>query len=105
MVSAIRSVAAGKICICIPITGIYKEEYVTQLSKNTHSDCPELTDRQKRVLILEAYGKTVREISKILGIKEKTAEKHTENIKERLGISTKAGLVKYAVREGLVDLT
>jgi DNA-binding CsgD family transcriptional regulator len=52
---------------------------------------------------LVAEGKTSKEIASILDISPKTTEFHRSNIMEKLGIHDTAGLVRYAIRQGLVD--
>lgn len=60
-----------------------------------------LTDRQREVLQLLAEGRSLREIALSLQISYRTARFHKSRIKEELGISRNAELVKYAVKHGL----
>jgi DNA-binding NarL/FixJ family response regulator len=62
-----------------------------------------LSDRERQVLQLVAEGKTTKEIAGILGISVKTAESHRAKIMERLDIHDTAGLVRYAIRQGLIQ--
>ncbi len=64
---------------------------------------PHLRDRERQVLQLVAEGKTTKEVATILGISVKTAESHRMKIMERLDIHDTAGLVRYAIREGLIQ--
>lgn len=61
-----------------------------------------LTTRQREVLQLMAEGYKSREIADKLGLSEKTVETHRRNIRQRLDIGDLAGLVRFAVRTGLV---
>jgi DNA-binding NarL/FixJ family response regulator len=61
-----------------------------------------LTRRQQEVLRLIARGETTKAIARNLGISAKTVESHRTLIMERLGIHDVAGLVRYAIRVGLV---
>lgn len=63
-----------------------------------------LTVRQEQILRLLAMGKPTREIALRLGISVKTVESHRAGIMERLQIFSVAGLVRFAVRRGLVRL-
>lgn len=63
-----------------------------------------LTSRQMQVLRLLVTGKSTKEIAHILWISVKTVESHRAQIMERLQIFTVAGLVRFAVRRGLVRL-
>lgn len=62
-----------------------------------------LTPRQREVLQLIAEGHTTKEISTILHVSLKTAESHRTQLMERLNIHDIAGLVRYAIRIGLVS--
>jgi len=61
-----------------------------------------LTPRQREILQLVAEGRSTKEIAQLLGLSAKTVETHRSQIMERLGIHDLAGLVRYAVRTGLV---
>ena len=61
-----------------------------------------LTSRQKEVLQLIAEGNSTKEIAGKLFVSVKTVETHRAHIMEKLGIYDIAGLVKYAIRVGLI---
>jgi DNA-binding CsgD family transcriptional regulator len=63
-----------------------------------------LTNRQKQILILVTKGMTSKQIAKQLALSPKTVDAHRANIMDRLKIDNIAGLIKYAVREGLISL-
>jgi DNA-binding NarL/FixJ family response regulator len=62
-----------------------------------------LTARQREVLKLVAGGKSTKEIAFDLNLSVKTVETHRAQIMERLGIRDVAGLVRYALKTGLVS--
>ncbi len=62
-----------------------------------------LTPRQREVLVRIAQGASTKEIAWDLGLSVKTIETHRAQIMERLKIQDVAGLVRYAVRKGLVS--
>ena len=62
-----------------------------------------LTDRQREILQLIAEGKSTKEIAGILDVSVKTVETHRARLMERLGIRDVAGLVRFAIRAGLVE--
>jgi DNA-binding NarL/FixJ family response regulator len=62
-----------------------------------------LTPRQREVLQLVAEGYTSQEIARMLNVGLKTIEAHRAQLMERLDIHDLAGLVRYAIREGLVS--
>jgi len=61
-----------------------------------------LTPRERQVLQLVAEGKTTKESAQLLNISAKTAETHRARIMEKLNIHETAGLVRYAIRRGLI---
>jgi DNA-binding NarL/FixJ family response regulator len=64
----------------------------------------ELTPRQMEVLTLIAHGSSTREVATALNIAVKTVETHRAQLMERLNIHDVAGLVRYAIKKGLVNL-
>jgi DNA-binding NarL/FixJ family response regulator len=62
----------------------------------------QLTPRQREVLVLIAEGMTNKEIARKLNISGKTVESHRTQLMERLDIHDIAGLVRFAIRVGLV---
>jgi two-component system, NarL family, response regulator NreC len=62
-----------------------------------------LTGREREVLQLIADSKTTKEIAVILGVSAKTADSHRTKIMEKLDIHSTAGLVRYAIRVGIVQ--
>ena len=65
---------------------------------------PELTPRQMEVLTLIAHGSSTREVAHSLNISVKTVETHRAQLMERLNIHDVAGLVRYAIKKGLVNI-
>ena len=63
-----------------------------------------LTNRERQVLVLIAEGNTNKEIAQRLGIGVRTVETHRERVMRRLDIHSMAGLIKFAIAQGLVSL-
>lgn len=63
-----------------------------------------LTERQKEVLYWLAQGHCTKEIAFLMNLSIKTVNAHKIRLKERLGIHDLAGLVLYALRQGIIDL-
>ncbi len=59
---------------------------------------PTLTERQQEVLALLVQGNTMREVAAILKITKRTVAFHKYRIMTRLGVSSNAELIRYAVR-------
>jgi two-component system nitrate/nitrite response regulator NarL len=62
-----------------------------------------LTTREQTVLLILAEGMSNKEVACKLDISIRTVETHRRNIKRKLGISSTAGLVRYAINNGLVS--
>ena len=62
-----------------------------------------LSEREREVLRLLALGHTNQEIAKMLYISVRTAETHRAHIMQKLGLSTRAELVRYALSQGLLE--
>ena len=62
-----------------------------------------MTTRQREILQLIAEGRTTKEIAGILDVSVKTVETHRARLMERLDIHDVPGLVRFAIRAGLVS--
>jgi len=99
LVAAIRMVTNGQSFYAPDVTQTIMESFKSGI---TSSSEPELTDREKDILRLITAEHTSREIGKKLFISFHTVERHRKNIIAKLGVKNVAGLVKYAIRKGLV---
>jgi DNA-binding NarL/FixJ family response regulator len=66
------------------------------------STLPELTEREQAILEAVACGKTTAVISRELWVSEHTVKFHLTNIYRKLGVTNRAGAVRYALQNGLV---
>ena len=64
-----------------------------------------LTEREQTILLQLAQGKSNKEVANILEISVRTVETHRKNIKRKLGISSTAGLTRYALEHGVLQGT
>jgi DNA-binding NarL/FixJ family response regulator len=97
---ALRSVMRGESWFSPAVSRQVVEGYVQRVGGEPGADV--LTTRQREVLRLVAGGKSTKEIAFDLNLSVKTVETHRAQIMERLGIRDVAGLVRYALRTGLV---
>jgi len=98
LVRAIEDVSQGVVYISPVVAGNLVE---VALGKRAR-EAP-LTPRERQVLKLVAEGQSTREIAEELCISFKTAEYHRHRIMRRLGIHETAGLVRYAIRRGVIQ--
>ena len=99
LIQAVREVSRGAVYLSPGISGAIVDAY---LAKTDFPPDP-LTPREREVLQLVAEGKTTKEVAGILGVSVKTAESHRTRLMEKLDIHETAGLVRYAIRRGLVQ--
>jgi DNA-binding NarL/FixJ family response regulator len=97
---ALKSVMRGETYLSPAISRQVVEGYVQRTGAGTQAD--PLTPRQREVLKGIAEGRSTKKIAQDLGLSVKTVETHRAQIMERLGIRDVAGLVRYAMRTGLV---
>jgi DNA-binding NarL/FixJ family response regulator len=98
---AIRAVAQGRRYLH-PVAANELVEIVRR-GESLEEEGDELTRRERQVLKLLAEGHTSREIARYLGISLKTAMTHRSNLMGKLGVHSRAELIKYAVRKGVID--
>jgi DNA-binding NarL/FixJ family response regulator len=99
LVHALRAVCRGEMYLTQSISRTIVQAFLT---KDSLPERP-LSDRERQVLQLVAEGKTNKEIASLLGISVNTAESHRTNLMEKLDIHDTAGLVRYALRNGVIQ--
>jgi two-component system response regulator NreC len=97
LVNAVRTVHAGERYVHPSMVGALVEGYLTRPDDRPPSR--ELTARQRQVLRLVANGLTSHE----LGLSARTVDRHIENMLRRLKMHSRVELVRYAIRERLID--
>jgi len=100
VVEAVRAVAAGERYVH-PALGARLVAADSEERRRAESD--PLSDREREVLRLLALGHTNQEIAELLFISVRTAETHRAHIMQKLGLSTRAELVHYALEHGLLE--
>lgn len=105
---AVRAVARGETYLSPGVSRHVIDDYLRRTSggKGEALDLgpgSRLTPRQREVLQLIAEGHTSKDIASLLNISLKTVESHRQAIMDRLDIHDLAGLVRYAVRAGIVS--
>ena len=100
LVQAIRDVAAGNRYVH-PALGARLAQAEVDAARRSADD--PLSDREREVLRLLALGHTNQEIAKELFISVRTAETHRAHIMRKLGLGTRADLVRYALANGYLE--
>ncbi|MBI3812146.1 MAG: response regulator transcription factor [Nitrospirae bacterium] len=100
---AIRMVMRGEIYLSPPISKQVIEDYLQRVSHGEKST-DLLTHRQREILQLIAEGHSTKEIAHRLDLSIKTVETHRAQLMERLDIHDVPGLVRCAIRMGLITL-
>jgi DNA-binding NarL/FixJ family response regulator len=99
---AIHAVARGDMVLSPAISRQVIERFLGQ--NHSGSDAlTQLTPRQRQILQLIAEGQSSRQIALRLGCSSKTVESHRASLMQRLDIHAVAGLVRFAIRNGLVS--
>lgn len=108
LLRAIEAVHRGSIFVTSTLTHVLVDRLNANIPNSSllntvHADS--LTPREREVLQLVAEGLTSKEIGKRLGAALKTIETHRTNVIRKLDIHSIAELTKYAIREGLTNVT
>ncbi|MEM9394482.1 MAG: response regulator transcription factor [Pseudomonadota bacterium] len=95
--TAITAVMRGDTYLCTGATA--------SLEPNTADGREPLTQREQTILLQLASGQSNKEVATALEISVRTVETHRKNIKRKLGISSTAGLTRYALEHGVLQGT
>ena len=96
LIEAVRAAAAGKRHLAAAVAAGLKDQEETE-------DRPPLSPRETEVLKLMALGHTNREIGELLSLSVRTVETHRAHIQQKLGLSSRPELTRYALANGLID--
>jgi two-component system, NarL family, response regulator NreC len=99
LIEAIHAVMAGHTYL----TPLMTRDVLLAIGEPDGVQSPALTPRQLDVLRLIAAGKRMKEIASELNISVRTVETHKQDLLQTLSLETTADLIKFAVRQGLVD--
>jgi DNA-binding NarL/FixJ family response regulator len=99
LVHAIRAVMRRQIYLSPGVSRFAVDAYINGES----AAADPLAPRERQVLQLVAEGKTSKEIAAVLGLSTKTAESYRARVMGKLDIHDTAGLVRYAIRQGMLQ--
>lgn len=99
LVAAVRAIASGEGYISPAVSNAVLDDY----RQNATSPIDRLTSREREVLQMLAEGKTNKEIATVLNLSVYTVDAHRGRIMEKLNLHSINELVRFAVRNGLID--
>jgi two-component system, NarL family, response regulator NreC len=102
LISAIRAVGRGDLYIHPAMTRALLKD-VSPLLVPEENPTEPLSPRELEVLRLVAQGHTNRQIAEMLHLSVRTVESHRANLMDKLGLSSPAQLVRYAIEHGLLE--
>ncbi|MCZ2127672.1 MAG: response regulator transcription factor [Anaerolineales bacterium] len=103
LLTAIRAAAQGEVYLYPSMAKFLVRDYLNldRASEET-PDLDGLTEREREALTLLAEGASNQAVAESLVISPKTVERHRENIMRKLNLHSRAELVRYAIRKGII---
>jgi two-component system response regulator NreC len=103
LLTAIRTAAEGGVYLYPSLAKLLVRDYLSGDRDAVKKDAlDELTDREREVLAHLADGADTQSIADALNISPKTVARHRDNIMNKLNLHSRAELVKYAIRKGII---
>ena len=99
LVDALKALADQKPYFTSKISALVLEGYLNPITREN----PALTPREREIVQLVAEGRSTKELADRLGISPKTAETHRTNIMRKLNVHSVSEVVRYAIRNKLVE--
>jgi DNA-binding NarL/FixJ family response regulator len=105
LVEAIQSLAQHKPFFTSKVSEILFADLLSRSNGNSHRPEPgqRLTGREREIVQLVAEGQSNKEVADKLGISVRTAETHRAHILHKLNLDSVAGLVRYAIRNKMIE--
>lgn len=103
LLRAIHAAAHGEVYLYPSMAKLLVRDYlISEPAEKDRSTSQDLTDREHEVLTHLAEGESNEEIAQVLVISPKTVARHRENIMHKLNLHSRAELVRYAIRKGII---
>ncbi|HEX8997270.1 MAG TPA: response regulator transcription factor [Ktedonobacterales bacterium] len=104
LITAIRVVFSGRFYMSPSAQSMMVGDYLQRVRSGEERDSySALTEREREILKLVAEGHTNNQIAELLFISPKTVDTHRTHIMDKLNLHSRAELVKYAMRRGLLE--
>jgi two-component system response regulator NreC len=108
LLSGVRAVARGEVFLYPSVAKKLVADYMSRAQATGEGEAQDiyagLTAREREILTLIAEGLTNREIAERLVLSLSTVQTHYAHIMEKLNLHNRAELIKYAIRQGLIDV-
>jgi two-component system response regulator NreC len=102
LLTAIRAAANGQVYLYPSLAKLLVRDFLDGGRATGQQTTSDLTDREQEVLTYLAEGASNEEIAAALVISPKTVARHRENIMRKLNLHSRAELVRYAIRKGII---
>jgi two-component system, NarL family, response regulator NreC len=102
LLTAIRAAATGQVYLYPSLAKLLVRDFLEGGRAAIEQASSDLTDREQEVLTYLAEGASNEEIASSLVISPKTVARHRENIMRKLNLHSRAELVRYAIRKGII---
>ena len=99
LLQALQELSMGRLYLSPAVAGAVVQAYLERAERQSSRS---LTARERQVLQLVAEGNATKEIAQTMNLTVKTVESHRNRLMKKVGVSNIAGLVRHAVREGVV---
>lgn len=103
LLAAIRTASQGEVYLYPSLAKLLVQDYFSQPRRPAATVEDDLTRREQEVLTHLAEGESNQEIAAVLEISYRTVERHRENIMRKLNLHSRAELVRYAIRKGIIQ--
>ena len=103
LVTAIRAAATGQVYLYPSLAKLLVRDFLESERPRAAQPPSDLTEREQEVLTHLAEGSSNEEIAAALIISPKTVARHRENIMRKLNLHSRAELVRYAIRKGIIN--
>jgi two-component system response regulator NreC len=104
LLTALQTAIAGDVYLYPSLAKLLVKDYLASERETTSTLLDGLTEREHEVLTELAEGASNDEIAAQLGISSKTVNRHRENLMRKLNLHSRAELVKYAIRKGIIQV-
>jgi DNA-binding NarL/FixJ family response regulator len=104
LIIAVEALSLNRVYFSPKVTGFVLNRFADRAAKcDTEEPASPLTSREREVVQLVAEGKSNKEAAGILKISVKTVETHRKNIMDKLGLTSVSDVVRYAIRNHIIE--